>query len=58
MGIVDVTLIVIVEDIVGFLDGFESDLCFFAFAFGNFIGVVRKGGLLSVQGQMCYLVTS
>jgi hypothetical protein len=37
MCIVEVSLIVIVKDIVGLLDGFEPDLGGLALGFGNFV---------------------
>lgn len=33
-------LVFIVEDIVSFLDGLESDLGFFTFGLGDFVGVI------------------
>jgi hypothetical protein len=45
VGVVNVALLVIVQDFVGFLNGLEFDLGSWAFIFGNFIGVAREGGL-------------
>ena len=42
-------LVIVIEDIVGFLDGLELDLGFLSFRFGNFVGMVGEGGLLSVR---------
>lgn len=45
MGVVEVALVFIVEDIVGLLDGLEADLCGFSLGFGNLVRVVGKRGL-------------
>ena len=42
-------LVVIVEDIVRFLDGLELDLGFFSFRFRDFVGVVGESGLSSIR---------
>lgn len=45
VGIVDVTLVFIIEDIVGFLDRFEFGFCVFSLGFGDLVGVTGKSGL-------------
>jgi len=47
--VVEVPLVVIVEDLVGLLGGFEADFCFGAVGFGDFVGVVGEGGLDNVR---------
>jgi len=47
VGIVEVSLVVIVKDVVGFLNGFEFNFCFFTLGFGDFVGVAGEGRLLS-----------
>lgn len=47
MSIVEVSLVVIVKDIVGFLDSFELDFCFLTLGFRDFVGVTGESGLLS-----------
>lgn len=39
MRVVKVSLVFIVKDIVGFLDGLELDFGGFTFIFGDFVGV-------------------
>jgi hypothetical protein len=39
MGIVKVPFLVILENIVGLLDGFEARFCFFSVLLGDFVGV-------------------
>ena len=41
MGIVEVLLVVIGEDFVGLLCGFEADLGFFALSLGDLVRVMR-----------------
>jgi hypothetical protein len=45
--IVKVSLLVIVEDIVGFLDRLEPGRSFFAFRLGDLVGVVGQSRLLT-----------
>lgn len=45
MGIVDVTLVFIVEDIVGFLHGFKFGFGGFSLGFGDFVWVTGECGL-------------
>lgn len=47
VGIVEVSLVIIVKDVVGFLDGLELDFCFFTLGFGDFVGVTGESGLLN-----------
>ena len=49
MGIVKVSFIFIVKDIVGFLDGFESYLRGFSFGLGDLIGVTCERSLSIYQ---------
>lgn len=49
MGIVEVSLLIIVENIVGLLNRFESDLCFLSFAFWDLIGMTGESGLFIVD---------
>lgn len=45
MRVVKVSLVFIVKDVVGFLDGLELDFGGFTFFFGDFVGVTGKSGL-------------
>jgi hypothetical protein len=45
VGVVEVAFLVIVEDFVGLLRGFEADFGLCAFVLGYFVRVVRKGRL-------------
>lgn len=45
MGIVKVALVIVGENLVGLLCGFEADLCFLAFLDGDLIGVVCERSL-------------
>jgi len=47
VGIVEVSLVVIVKDVVGFLNSFELDFCFFTLGFGDFVRVTGESGLLN-----------
>jgi hypothetical protein len=38
--VVEVSLVIVVENIIGLLDCLESDRGFFALSFGDFVGVV------------------
>lgn len=49
MGIVDVSLFFVVENIVRFLDRLELDLRILSFGFGDLIRVTGKSGLLYSQ---------
>lgn len=49
MGIVDVSLFFVVENIVRFLDRLELDLRILSFGFGDLIRVTGKSGLFIVS---------
>ena len=49
MGIVDVSLFFVVENIVRFLDRLELDLRILSFGFGDLIRVTAKSGLFIVS---------
>lgn len=49
MCIVQVALVVVVQDVVGFLDSLEFDLGFFSFGFRDFVRMVRECSLSSVR---------
>jgi uncharacterized membrane protein YedE/YeeE len=51
MGIIKVSFIFIVKDIVGFLDGLESYLGGFSFGFGDLVGVICESGLSIITSQ-------
>jgi hypothetical protein len=40
VGVVEVSLIVIVEDFVGLFRSLEPNFCFFALVFSDFVGVM------------------
>lgn len=46
--VVELTLLVILKDLVGLADGFEFDVGVFALVFGNFVWVRRESGLARV----------
>lgn len=46
MGVVEMSLVFIVENIICLLDSLEFDLGGLALGFGNFVGVACKSGLL------------
>lgn len=47
MCVVDLSLLFIVEDVVGLLDGFEFDLGGFPFGLRDLVGVACEGGLFA-----------
>ena len=53
MGIVDVSLLIVVENIVGFLDRLELGLRLLSFDFRDFIRVTGKSGLLENPWSVC-----
>ena len=45
MGIVEMSRVIIGEDLVSFADGFEFDICLCAFILRDFVGVAGESGL-------------
>ena len=48
MGIVEVSRVIVREDLVGFADSFEFDICLCAFILRDFVGVAGESGLESI----------
>ena len=45
MSVVESTFVIVEEDIVGLRDSFEFNFGLGSVVFGDFVGVMRKGGL-------------